>query len=101
MSYRNGSVWPHDNALIALGFARYGLTRANRELFKGVYDARRIHGPSPLPGTDLWAPAPARPWPDALPGGLRSAGLVGRDPVRALAGMPRPRVRSVQPTKLD
>ena len=25
MSYHNGSVWPHDNALIAAGFARYGL----------------------------------------------------------------------------
>ena len=25
MSYHNGSIWPHDNALIALGFARYGL----------------------------------------------------------------------------
>ena len=25
MSYHNGSVWPHDNALIALGLARYGL----------------------------------------------------------------------------
>ena len=24
MAYHNGSVWPHDNALIALGFARYG-----------------------------------------------------------------------------
>ena len=24
MSYHNGSVWPHDNALIGLGFARYG-----------------------------------------------------------------------------
>ncbi len=23
-SYQNGSVWPHDNSLIALGFARYG-----------------------------------------------------------------------------
>ncbi len=23
-SYHNGSIWPHDNALIALGFARYG-----------------------------------------------------------------------------
>ena len=26
MSYHNGSVWPHDNALIAAGLARYGLT---------------------------------------------------------------------------
>ena len=25
LSYHNGSVWPHDNALIAIGFARYGL----------------------------------------------------------------------------
>lgn len=24
LSYHNGSVWPHDNALIALGMARYG-----------------------------------------------------------------------------
>ena len=33
MSYHNGSVWPHDNALIALGLARYGLKRgASRHL---------------------------------------------------------------------
>jgi glycogen debranching enzyme len=25
-SYQNGSVWPHDNGLIALGFRRYGFT---------------------------------------------------------------------------
>ncbi len=25
-SYQNGSVWPHDNAIIALGFRRYGFT---------------------------------------------------------------------------
>lgn len=24
LSYHNGSIWPHDNALIAAGFARYG-----------------------------------------------------------------------------
>ena len=24
-SYQNGSVWPHDNSLTALGFKRYGL----------------------------------------------------------------------------
>ena len=27
MSYHNGSVWPHDNALIARGLARYGHKR--------------------------------------------------------------------------
>ncbi|MDT7950717.1 MAG: glycogen debranching N-terminal domain-containing protein [Acetobacteraceae bacterium] len=30
-SYQNGSVWPHDNSLIALGFKRYGFgDQANR-----------------------------------------------------------------------
>ena len=28
MSYHNGSIWPHDNALIAVGMARYGHTDA-------------------------------------------------------------------------
>ena len=39
MSYHNGSVWPHDNALIALGLARYGLKRSVAQLFKGLFDA--------------------------------------------------------------
>lgn len=39
MSYHNGSVWPHDNALIALGFARYGLKYAVDRVFKGMFDA--------------------------------------------------------------
>lgn len=39
MAYHNGSVWPHDNALIAAGFARYGLTAAALTVFQGMYDA--------------------------------------------------------------
>jgi glycogen debranching enzyme len=39
MSYHNGSIWPHDNALIALGFARYGLKSAVTTLFNGLFDA--------------------------------------------------------------
>jgi glycogen debranching enzyme len=39
MSYHNGSIWPHDNALIALGFARYGLKSAATQLFSGLFDA--------------------------------------------------------------
>jgi glycogen debranching enzyme len=35
MSYHNGSVWPHDNALIALGFARYGQKHAVERIFGG------------------------------------------------------------------
>jgi glycogen debranching enzyme len=39
MSYHNGSIWPHDNALIALGFSRYGLKRPVERLFKGLFEA--------------------------------------------------------------
>jgi glycogen debranching enzyme len=39
MSYHNGSVWPHDNALIALGLARYGCKRAVSAIFEGLFDA--------------------------------------------------------------
>ena len=39
MSYHNGSIWPHDNALIALGFARYGLKRSVEQVFQGMFDA--------------------------------------------------------------
>jgi glycogen debranching enzyme len=39
MSYHNGSVWPHDNALIALGMARYGRHDLLERLFKGLFDA--------------------------------------------------------------
>jgi glycogen debranching enzyme len=39
MSYHNGSVWPHDNSLIALGFARYGLKRAVGHVMQGLFEA--------------------------------------------------------------
>jgi glycogen debranching enzyme len=39
MSYHNGSVWPHDNALIALGFAHYGLTEPLLRVLSGLFDA--------------------------------------------------------------
>jgi len=39
MSYHNGSVWPHDNALIAAGLARYGLREAAAKVFDGLFAA--------------------------------------------------------------
>lgn len=39
MSYHNGSVWPHDNAVIAAGCARYGLLNAAETIFSGLMDA--------------------------------------------------------------
>ncbi|MDZ4306936.1 amylo-alpha-1,6-glucosidase [Allopontixanthobacter sp.] len=39
MSYHNGSIWPHDNALIASGFSRYGLQGAVDKVFTALFDA--------------------------------------------------------------
>jgi glycogen debranching enzyme len=39
MSYHNGSVWPHDNALIAMGMARYGMKDYGANLFESFFDA--------------------------------------------------------------
>lgn len=39
MSYHNGSVWPHDTALIAAGFARYGMKYHSLRLMQGLFEA--------------------------------------------------------------
>jgi glycogen debranching enzyme len=39
MSYHNGSVWPHDNAMIAAGFARYGFRREAGRILDGLFAA--------------------------------------------------------------
>ena len=38
-SYQNGSVWPHDNSLIALGFRRYGFAAEAAMLARGISEA--------------------------------------------------------------
>ena len=49
MSYHNGSIWPHDNALIASGLARYGYRAEAARIFEGLFAAstyiglRRLH----------------------------------------------------------
>jgi glycogen debranching enzyme len=42
MSYHNGSVWPHDNGLIAMGFARYGLREPLQKLMTGLFGASQF-----------------------------------------------------------
>jgi glycogen debranching enzyme len=39
MSYHNGSVWPHDNAIAAMGLARYGDRAAAPRILEGLFDA--------------------------------------------------------------
>jgi glycogen debranching enzyme len=88
MSYHNGSVWPHDNALIALGFARYGMKSEAARVFEGLFSAathqesrrlpelfcgfiRRPHrGPTAYP-----VACSPQAWAAAAPFGLLSACL--------------------------
>ena len=39
MAYHNGSVWPHDNALIAAGLARYGFKEDAGKILGGLFEA--------------------------------------------------------------
>lgn len=38
MSYHNGSVWPHDNAVIAAGLKRYGFHDATERIASALFD---------------------------------------------------------------
>lgn len=49
MSYHNGSIWPHDNALIARGFARYGLKQHIEPVFHGMVQAANYMDQRRLP----------------------------------------------------
>jgi glycogen debranching enzyme len=42
MSYHNGSVWPHDNSMVAAGLARYGHQPGVRALLSGMYEASQF-----------------------------------------------------------
>lgn len=39
MSYHNGSVWPHDTALVAAGMAQYGFVKESMQLVQGLFNA--------------------------------------------------------------
>ncbi|GGX98096.1 amylo-alpha-1,6-glucosidase [Streptomyces fructofermentans] len=66
LSYHRGSAWPHDNAVIALGLARQGLTDELRTLTEGLVAAAARHAyrlPEVLAGYDRSATAGPVPYP--------------------------------------
>ena len=44
MSYHNGSVWPHDNAIVAAGLMRYGAVLGAQRVATAVFDAGECFG---------------------------------------------------------
>ena len=77
VSYHNGSVWPHDTAIVATGLMRYGFVDEAKRIASGVleaaeyfegqlpelfcgFDRSEFHGPVPYPtacSPQAWAAA--------------------------------------------
>ena len=104
MSYHNGSVWPHDNAMIALGFGRYGMRREAARILEALFDAsgyfdlrrlpelfcgfprRRAQGPTLYP-----VACSPQAWAAVTPLGLLQACLgIGFDPANGAVTFDRP-----------
>ena len=100
LSYHNGTVWPHDNSLIAHG------PRPPRPLARGAADraadARR-RGALRLPAArGLRRPAARRDAvPDRLPDRRAAAGVGGGDAGAAAPAAARPRARPAAPPARD
>ncbi|GAA2499143.1 amylo-alpha-1,6-glucosidase [Streptomyces longisporus] len=76
LSYHRGSVWPHDNALIALGLARYGLHDEARTVAHALVDAATAAGhrlPEVIAGYGRDTHAEPVPYPHACVRESRSA----------------------------
>ncbi|HEV3473450.1 MAG TPA: glycogen debranching N-terminal domain-containing protein, partial [Actinomycetota bacterium] len=69
MSYHNGSVWPHDNAVVAAGFKRYGFHEATEQIASALVDAavetRELRLPELFCGFDRRPGAPFVGYPVA------------------------------------
>lgn len=69
LSYHNGSVWPHDNSLIAAGMVRYGFAAEAKQVALAILDAAVAFPFHRLP--ELFAGYPRRecsfpvPYPEA------------------------------------
>jgi len=59
MSYHNGSIWPHDNSLIAWGLAQHAKKDLVRRILAGLFDAATVLELRRLP--ELFCGFPRRP----------------------------------------
>jgi glycogen debranching enzyme len=80
LGYHIGTVWPHDNSLIARGCRRYGFDQAAERIFTGLFDAAVHFNGCRLP--ELFAGVPREGergpvyYPDANPPQAWAAGSI-------------------------
>jgi glycogen debranching enzyme len=93
IGYHVGSVWPHDNSLIATGFARAGQLDAAQRVIDGLLDAVEANPDARLPelfaGFDRAATPDLVPYPTACAPQAWATGAIFLS-VRTLLGIPEP-----------
>ena len=88
-SYHDGSIWPHDNGLIGMGFGLYGMRDKAAKVLEGLFEASletpnrrlpelfagfdRVEGQGPVPSEEIACSPQA--WVTATPLGLMQACL--------------------------
>jgi glycogen debranching enzyme len=102
ISYHNGSVWPHDNSLIAAGMARYGLHEHAWRVIDAQLDAADADPDHRLPellaGFDRRSTPDLIPYPSACAPQAWSTGAIFLTVQTLLgleAGVPRPRLQPI------
>jgi glycogen debranching enzyme len=65
MGYHTGTVWPHDNALFAIGLRKYGFDEAFLRVFEDLLDAASAFHAYRLP--ELFAGYARRPYEQPVP----------------------------------
>jgi glycogen debranching enzyme len=67
LSYHNGSIWPHDNSMVAMGLSRYGYTAAARRLLAAMFDLSEVVDLHRLPELICGFPRRGREHPTLYP----------------------------------
>ena len=85
MSYHNGSVWPHDNAICAAGLMRYGFVPQAQQVAGGDPGRRRLRSAAGCPSCSAASTASDFAAPGRLPDLVLAAGVGGGRAVAAAA----------------
>jgi len=88
VSYHNGSVWPHDNAICVAGLMRYGLVDAAHRVIDGIIDAAGQFG-NRLPELFAGLPRDEVPFPVNYPTSCSPQAWAAASPLLLLRAMLR------------
>jgi glycogen debranching enzyme len=83
LSYHNGTVWPHDNSLIAAGLDRYGYREEALRIVRRMLDAAAFFD-FELPEVFAGLPRGSTPFPIAYPTAARPQAWAAGTPVLLL-----------------